>query len=125
MFDRIKNDELREEEKKIISFDYSSLTKDLKELGPEEYKQLSINFKDILIDICQESVAKIFLDFLKFAPTLQEECAICLNYLFIRESKYFESEDGNCHSFHRDCLDRGLKKSKTCPNCRGRIKFSN
>ena len=125
LFDRIKENKLSEEEKKIIPFDYNPLAEDLRKLEPEEYKQLLINFKEILIDACNESVIKSFLDILKIAPTLKEECTICLNYLFIRESKYFESEDGNCHSFHRDCLDEWLKKRKTCPNCRRCLKFSN
>ena len=125
LFDRIKENKLGEEEKKIIPFDYNPLAEDLRKLEPEEYKQLLINFKEILIDACNESVIKSFLDILKIAPTLKEECTICLNYLFIRESKYFESEDGNCHSFHRDCLDKWLKKRKTCPNCRRCLKFSN
>jgi hypothetical protein len=47
-----------------------------------------------------------------------ESCSICLESI---KKKSFITPC--CHFFHKGCLTRWLKKSKTCPNCRTELSF--
>ena len=117
LFYKIKGRKLSEGEKKILSFDYDSLTDDLKCLDPKQYKRLCTRFKRIIIDLCDESFVESFFNVLKALLIPKTDCPICMDSLFTKECKFFKFGNSSCHLFHKECLDEWSKRSSTCPYC--------
>jgi hypothetical protein len=49
------------------------------------------------------------------APVLTEDCAICLEEVIRGQAVYLPCT----HQFHNDCINRWLRRQRTCPVCRG------
>ena len=114
-----ENEEKEKKEKKSLSSQLKSIAEDLKNLETEKYKALSAGFKDILMDVCDEWFAKGLFYVLKVILIPETKCELCFGSLFNEECKLFKFEKGNCHLFHKDCLNRCLKEE--CPHCRRTI----
>ena len=122
LFDKIKEDKLEEEEKKFIPSRLELIAEDLKTLEPEEYEELSIKFMDIFMELYDESFVESLFDILKTILISETKCAICIDSLLTtKECKFFKSKKGNCHLFHKDCLEVWLNESSSCPYCRKSI----
>ena len=121
LFDKIKENKFSEEERKFLPLSLESIAVDLRDLKPEQIDELSAHFKDILMKLCDESFVKTFFVILKTILIPKPQCSICFDPLFTKECKFLKSNEGNCHLFHRDCLDEWLKENKSCPVCRNSI----
>ena len=117
-FDRIKENTLIEEKKKFLPSKFESIAEGLNNLEQEQYNEFSINFKSILIEFCDELFIKSCFDILEAILIPETKCAICLDSLFTKECEFFKAKNGNCHFFHRGCLNEWLKVDNTCPHCR-------
>ena len=116
-FDKIKNKELGEREKKFIPIDFNSIADDLKRLEPDQYQELSVRFKDFLIEFTNVSFIESFSNILKKILIPEAKCAICYESLFSEECKFFKVGTINCHLYHKSCLNKWLDSKKKCPHC--------
>jgi len=76
-----------------------------------------------IVYICTKNKCKIYYDTYKKNKNLKEKlikndnndiCSICLEDL-----KYDKCVVLNCeHIYHKDCIQKWLKKNDSCPNCR-------
>ena len=118
LFDKIKENKLSKKEKKYLPFKFELIATNMKDLEPKEYEELSSRFKDIFIELCDESFDKSFFEILKIVSTTDTTCSICLDSLFTKECKFFKAKEGNCHLYHKECLNGWLEQNNTCPVCR-------
>ena len=116
-FDKIRNKELSEREKKFLAIDFNSVADDLKKLEPEQYEELCIQFKDFLIKFTKESFIESFSNILKKILIPATKCAICYESLFSKECMFFKAKKVYCHLFHEVCLIKWVVEKKTCPYC--------
>ena len=121
-FDKILKNELSEKETKFLSMDYESVAENLKKLKPEQYEELSIQFKDFLIKFTNASFVESFSSLLRKILIPATKCAICFESLFSKECKFFfNSKEKECHLFHKSCLDKWLNANNKCPQCHQNI----
>ena len=118
LFDKIKREDLNEQERKFLSFDYDLLADYLKNIEPEQYEKLSASFKDILMQDCEGSFEKDLFNVLKAILIPETKCSLCTKSFFTEECKFFKSKSGNCHLFHRNCLNEWHKQNANCPKCK-------
>ena len=118
LFDKIKNNNFNEREKKFLPLNLEPIAENLRNLDLQQYEELSINFKDIVMKLYDGSFVQNFFDILKVASIPESKCVICLDLLFANDCKFFESESGSCYLFHKDCLIGWQLKNFTCPQCR-------
>ena len=118
LFDKIKENKLSKGEKEFLVFDYNTLVADLESFTTGQYEELCTRFKGSLIELSDGSFVESLFTVFRGILIPEMNCAICLDSLFTQECKFFKGKDGNCHLFHKDCLNGWLKGKNTCPHCK-------
>ncbi len=73
-------------------------------------KNYALIFKDILIELCDDSFVDSLITVLHAILIPEMKCAICWDLLLMKSVNFFKSGEGNCHLFHKDCLSRSLEE---------------
>ena len=123
LINKIKNGELRNEEKEQLtlfySLDFDSLSLKLNFLTPDSFKQFIFHFDNLFFEF-EEFVGSIenFSSGWKMFSPVYENCPICLIPYANNECIFFRTNEGKvCHLFHEECLNMWFEYRFNCPYC--------
>ena len=128
LINKIKDQQLNEQELNALvtirSFKYYTLSAQLKTIGLKEYEQMVIQFSNSFLKLKDriDFFGEFFFILNEFSSS-KPECPVCLDLLYKKELKFFESAEKDFrHLFHSECLDDWIKLNNSCPVCRSEPK---